>query len=190
MGPVYSDISYDVQIQRTRLVQTVAFELSFKDGQRESRKDDIDRWVETQDQPAVPQLGLAAKPAVPVQVDELRKELRELLVKAAPYVVHNNLERRNTAIVKAVSAANGAEKAELICTYLAVNPLASTDSVAFANKELAAITSVQGGGTAMAQASQRCAAQAKAPAKRPPATSGDKAAPATPEAAPESAPQP
>ncbi len=190
MGPVYSDISYDVQIQRTRLVQTVAFEVSFKDGQRESRKNDIDRWVETTDQPAVPQLGLAAKPAVPVQIDELRKELRELLVKAAPYVVHNNLERRNTAIVKAVSAANGAEKAELICTYLAANPLASTDSVAFANKELAALTSVQGGGTAMAQASQRCAAQAKAPAKRPAAGSGDKAAPVSPEPAPESAPQP
>lgn len=188
MGPVYTELSYDVQIHRTRLVQTIAFEVKFKDGQRESRKTDLERWVDAVEQPEVPKLGLAAKPAAPAQVDELRKDLRESLIKAAPYVVHNNLERRNAALAKAVSAAQGPEKAELICAYLSAIPWASDDSVSFANKELAALTGVQGGGSAMRQASQRCAAQGKAPAKAAPASAAPAesapVAPAPAEAAP------
>lgn len=161
MAPVYSDVSYEVKIHHTRLVQTLAFAVAFKDGSHETRNNDIDRWVESTEQPAMPQLGLAAKAAVVAPVEELRKELRLSLIKAAGYVVHNNLERRNSAIVKAVTAASGVEKAELICAYLAAVPLASTDSIGFADKELAQLVAVSGGGTALVQASQRCAAEGK-----------------------------
>lgn len=164
MGPVYSDISYDVKIHRTKLIQRIDFDVRFRDGKRETRGEDLDRWVDSVDQPAVPQLGLAAKAAAPASIEELRKGLRDTLIKDAGQVVHVNLERRNNEIVKAVSAASGPARAELICAYLAANPLASSDSVAFANKELATLSGVSGGGTAMAQASQRCAAQAQAKA--------------------------
>jgi hypothetical protein len=161
MAPVYSDVSYDVHIHRWRLVQLVAFAVTWKDGTRETRSNsDVNRWVEAIDQPAVPQLGLTAKTAVPPNLEQLRKELRESLLSSAGYVVHINLERRNNGIAKAVAAASGVDKAELICSYLAAIPLAGTESIDFANKELQALVGVSGGGSAMAQASQRCAAQA------------------------------
>ena len=158
MGPVYSDLSYDVKIQRTRLVQPVAYAVTLRDGQKEARGDEVDRFAESVDQPAVPQLGLAAKPAVVVKLEQLRSELHDNLVKSSGHVVYANLERRNAGIVAKVKAASGAEKAEVICTYLAVNPMATADSIAFANTELSTLVKVQGGGTALAAAAQRCAA--------------------------------
>ncbi len=160
LAPVYSDVSYDVTIRKTRLVQPLVYQVLLSDGKRETRSNEADRWLETLDQPDVHQLGLAAKAAVPPSREELRKGVHEAILNGAGYVVHHNLERRNAALVAKVTAATGADKAEQICTYLAVNPLAAADSVSFANKELLALTSVSSGGTALAAATQRCAGHA------------------------------
>ena len=160
MGPVYTDVTYEVTIHKTMVVLPVSFVAVWKDGKRENRTSDMSRWHEAIEQPAVAKLNLAAKPAEVADVAKLSSQIKETILQQAGLAVHHNLDRRAIEMLKGIQTSTGTDRAERICAYFAVMPMANQDSVTYANGELAKLLSVYNGATALATATKRCAAEA------------------------------
>ncbi|MBK9033769.1 MAG: hypothetical protein IPL61_21300 [Myxococcales bacterium] len=163
-APVEAELSYPVRVHTSTLHQVVLIDAKPKRGKATSSRPDMTRVSTSEEHDAVAQLGIAAARPTRPDVDAMRGALHAQIVQDSPYVVHNNLEARNQALGERVQAATGAERAELIATWMALNPSSNQDVLKFSDDELTKLLGLPpGAARTLARRTTACWAQGARP---------------------------